>query len=207
MGKQPAIPPSEFKEHRIEVGLFFCDICGFPYPIDQKRPQVGTDGLSSSQFVGLNCCYEPNGSSIDRDLLVAFAASEAARYTEKELRPPEHDGDMYAGTPRIPSNPSFVVSIDPNPVVLIVGSTTPRTVVLTGNGFTASDVISYGAEGILDADAPSLDSSTQRTLSIYCSPDFGPGPVPIPDTEQGIYSFTFNGTVWPSLFDVRSTTV
>lgn len=199
MGKAPAISPAQFKERRISTGLFFCDICGYPYPIDQMRIQIGTDGISGSSRVGVNCCYEPNGSSIDRDLLAAFAAEEAARLTEKELRPPEWNGEAYAGTPRISENPSFVVSVDPDPVVLTPGSDAV-TVVLTGIGFKTGDAIAYGADGIVDADPPSLDSVTQYTLRVRCNPPFSF----LPETDDGFYSFTFNGTKWPSLFDVRN---
>lgn len=202
MGKAPATPPEQFKEHRIDIGMFFCDICGYPYPIDQMRIQTGTDGISQSSRVGVNCCFEPTGSSIDRDLLAAFAAEEAARLTAKEVRPPEWNGETYAGTSRIPytfgadgsviTQPSFVVSVTPDPIVLARGGSAV-SVILEGNGFVSGDVISYGSTGITDAAVPTLDSSEQRTLSVQASVLM----------SSGIYSFTFNGTVWPNLFDVR----
>lgn len=189
MGKPAAQSPDRFKAHRFEVGSFICDICGNPYPIDHMRIQVGTDG---SRNVGAFCCYEPGGSSIDRDLRQAAAAAQAARLTAKELMPPSHGGEVYFGTPTVPETFSYVVSVSPMPIVLTRAGASVA-IALTGIGFVVGDAIAYGSTGITDASAPVLVSDVSRTLSVHASGAM----------SSGLYSFTFNGTKWPQLFEVR----
>lgn len=192
MGKAAAQSPDRFKAHRFAVGSFICDICGNPFPIDHLVPQNGTDGISSSSRVGRFCCWEPSGTTIERDLREAYAAAQAARLTAKESLPPSHNGETYYGTPTVPESFSFVVNVIPDPIVLTRGGVAVA-VSLVGNNFATTDTISYGSTGITDASAPVLVSDVSRTLSVQASALMG----------AGRYSFTFNGTKWPQLFDVR----
>lgn len=176
--------PDLYKERRFRVGKFSCDICGGEFPIDQMRIQSGL-------HVGAMCCYEENGGSVERDIRRAQASILASELSAKELTPPMHDGDPYYGVEEVPAQ-SFVTTITPNPISLARGG--PSVAVsLTGNNFAATDTITYGNAGITDASAPVLASALLRTLSVQAS-----GAMPI-----GKYSFTFNGTPWPSVFDVR----
>lgn len=192
MGKAAAQSPSRYLPQRIAEGHFICDICGNPWPISHMMIQPGTDDLSGSRNVGKLCCWEPKGSSIDRDLLAAFAATEAGRLTAKELTPPSKYGEAYFGTPTVPESFSFVSNVDPNPINLTRGGAAV-SVALTGIGFVSGDTIAYGSAGITDATPPVLVSETSRTLSVQASALMA----------VGRYSFTFNGTVWPEVFSVR----
>jgi len=195
MGKAAAIPQHVFDDERLRggsLGSFNCDICGAEYPVRHQEFQPGGDELSSSAFVGRFCCHEPEGSSIDRDLKRAAAATMVAALSAVEQQPPSHDGQVATGYDSVPFYPSFVVSVDPFPVVLIRGGVAVP-VSLTGNGFDAGDTIVYGSGGITDATPPVLVSDILRTLSVQASGGM----------NAGRYSFTFNGTVWPRLFDVR----
>lgn len=189
MGKAAAQSSDLFEAHRFEVGSFICDICGYPYPIDHMMIQPGDQG---SRNVGRFCCWEPNGSSIDRDLRAAYAEGRAAILTAKELMPPSFHGETYYGTPTEPETFSFVVEVSPSPIVLTRGGAAVA-VGLTGIGFVSGDSIIYGSTGITDATPPVLVSDTSYTLSVRASGAMA----------AGRYSFTFNGTSWPQLFDVH----
>lgn len=176
--------PDLYKEHRFHVGKFACDLCGGEFPIDQMRVQGGL-------HVGAMCCWEPMGGSVERDLRRAAASALAAELSAKEQSPPMHDGDPYYGVEEVTAQ-SFVATITPNPVPLVRGGSAVA-VSLAGNNFAASDSIVYGNAGITDASPPVLASDLLRTLSVHAS-----GAMP-----AGRYPFTFNGTPWQYVFDVR----
>lgn len=190
--KAAAIPQHLFDAQRFAHGSFNCDLCGAEYPIAHLRAQPGNDGSGSWSFVGRFCCYEPGGSSIDRDLHLAYAKAQASRLTADEAQPPSFDGQTATGPDTIAFYPSSVDNVDPSPIVLTRGGVAV-SVSLTGNGFTSSDTIAYGSGGLTDATPPVLVSDTSRTLSVQASGIM----------NAGRYSFTFNGTKWPQLFDVR----
>lgn len=168
-----------------EGGKFACDICGGEFPMSHMRRQ-------SKLHVGAKCCWEPNGGTLERDHRRQFASKMAARKSVKEQQPPKHEGDPYYGVDEVPIAPSFVVTIAPNPIILIrAGSSV--SVTLTGNNFSAADTLAYGHAGITDATPPFFFSDTSITLSVHAS-----GGMPV-----GSYSFTFNGTTWQNVFSVR----
>src|ERR1041384_6260489 len=105
--------PDLYKEERIKVGKFACEICGGEFPITHMRVQSGL-------HVGAKCCYEEFGGTVERDLRRAAASVLGAELSAKELTPPMHDGDPFYGVEEVPSQ-SFVVTISPNPVTLIRG--------------------------------------------------------------------------------------
>jgi hypothetical protein len=176
--------PDLYRDTRFRVGKFACDLCGGEFPITHMM-------LQSGLHVGAMCCWEWNGGSVDRDLTRAMASIRAAELSAKELTPPMKDGDPYYGVEEVPAQ-SFVATISPNPVTLTRGGA-PVAVTLVGNNFAATDTIAYGATGITNASAPVLASDLLRTLSVQASAL----------TTISTYSFTFNGTVWPNVFDVR----
>ncbi len=176
--------PDLYKEERLRVGKFACEICGGEFPITHMR-------LQSGLHVGVKCCWEPNGGTVERDLRRAQASVIASELSAKELTPQMHDGDPFYGTEEIPPQ-SFVATITPNPVTLIRGGA-PVAVTLVGNNFAATDTITYGSAGITDASAPVLVSDLLRTISVQAASLM----------TAASYSFTFNGTLWPSVFNVR----
>lgn len=191
-----AVSPDLYEEQRYREGEFICDVCGDPWPRSHRRRQLGAEG---GLYVGIKCCFEPEGTAVDLDLKRAFAAKMAARIaareTQHDLR--GDDGVIYpglnplAGSPTIDYN-GFVITITPRPVVLNRGGGAVA-VTLTGNGFASDDTIVYGAAGITNSTAPVLNSSTQWTLSVQASGGMA----------VGYYTFTFNGTKWQAVFDVR----
>lgn len=176
--------PDLYKEQRIRVGKFSCEICGGEFPITHMLVQSGL-------HVGAMCCWEVGGGSVERDLVRAAASVRAAELSAKELTPPMKDGDPFYGTEEVPAQ-SFVATISPNPVMLVRGGPAVA-VTLTGNNFASTDTIAYGVAGITDASAPVLVSDLLRTLSVQASALM----------TIARYTFMFNGTLWQGVFDVR----
>jgi len=176
--------PELYKDERIRVGKFACEICGGEFPITHMRVQSGL-------HVGAMCCFEPNGGEVERDLRRAAASVLASELSAKELTPPMHDGDPFYGVEEVPAQ-SFVATISPLPVVLIRGGSAVA-VTLAGNNFAATDTMTYGSAGITDATPPVLVSDLLRTLSVRASALM----------SAALYPFTFNDTLWQNVFDVR----
>lgn len=176
--------PDLYKEQRLRVGKFACELCGGEFPITHMRMQSGL-------HVGAMCCWEPNGGSVERDINRAMASIRAAELSAKELTPPMHDGDPFYGAEEVPAQ-SFVATTSPNPITLVRGGA-PVAVTLTGNNFATTDSIVYGSAGITDATPPVLVSDLLRTLSVQASALM----------TIARYSFTFNGTLWQNVFNVR----
>lgn len=179
-----------YKAQRFEEGMFACEICGQQMPTTHRRKQLDRD--SGLLNVGLFCCYEPEGGSGDRDLRRVAGDRMAAVLAAKEARQTEFMGEFFYGVQEVPDQ-SFVTTITPNPIVLIRGGAAVP-VILGGNNFASSDTILYGgAGGITDAAPPNLVSSTQWDLNVQASIGM----------QVGLFSFTFNGTVWPSVFQIN----
>lgn len=184
--------PDLYKDQRYREGMFACDLCGGEFPTSHRRYQVHDDGNGNTvTYVGAMCCWEPDGGTLQRDLRRQYAGKIAAVLAAKEALPPMRDGIPYYGVDELPAQ-SYVVTIDPSPIVLSRGGAAVP-VTLTGVGFTTTDTLTYGSGGITDATSPVLVSDTSRTLSIHASGLMA----------AGAYSFTFNSTVWPAVFSVR----
>lgn len=180
-----SISPDVYREQRYNEGKFNCDICGMPWPMSHQLKMTG--GLR----VGRECCYEPDGDEVDRDLRRAYAARQAARITMTRAHPPvAPDGVPYNG-PLDLVDEGWITTITPNPIVLSRGGAAVA-VTLDGVSVVASDTIAYGDAGITDAAPPSLVDNTW-TLSVQASVG----------VAVGKYTFTYNGTVWQAVFDVR----
>ena len=164
--------------------MFACQICGNEFPMKHKRIQSGLR-------VGVKCCWEPNGGTIERDLRRAAAQRLAAALAAKDAVPPSRDGDYVYGIAPV-ADLTGLVSMDPFPVVLTRGGVAVA-VALTGVGFVAGDTLVYGSGDITDATSPVLVSSISRTLSVEAALAM----------NAGRYSLTFNDTKWNYVFDVR----
>jgi hypothetical protein len=188
-----SVSPDLYTAERYRVGKFYCDLCGNPWPLSHRREQISDQGTGGAAlYVGVICCYEPDGGTLDRDLRRAQAASIAAQLSAKELQPPFGQDDVYY--PGISSivPQAWITSFAPSPLILTRGGAA-QSLVLTGVGFTGADVFKYGSSGITDAVPPSLVGSTQWTLSVQASGGMA----------VGNYAMTYNLDIFQAVFNVR----
>jgi hypothetical protein len=180
-----------YKEQRWrEGGKFVCDSCGGEFPMSHLRRQRNYISNGMTTFVGVMCCYEPDGDSMARDLRSAYAAKWAAEKTARGAHPPMHDGIAYYGADQY-DDPSALVSFTPSPIVLTRGGASV-VVAMEGVGLTSADTWTYPS-GITDAVPSVLNSSVSRTNTVRASALMSPG----------VYNLTFNGSLWPAAFSVR----
>lgn len=183
------ISPDVYRRQRQEKPSFFCDLCSDRWPISMRRFQT-------PYRVG-PCCYESFGGSLDRDLRRAAASRYGAQQGSQEIgiQPPVGpDGIYYVGVGIGSGGPleSAITDISPLPVTLTAGGVAVA-VTVTGVGFTAADAFVYGNVEIVDNVAPVLASGTEWDLSVKALAGLTPG----------LYSLTFNGSLWQAVFDVR----
>jgi hypothetical protein len=174
--KSTPVSPDRFEAERLRSYNFRCDDCGYRYPERLARQMDG-------RVVCLPNCFYPGGRTA-RDLKRAEAASYAGQRAAEGARQALYGGITYPVV--------AVTSLSADPVELTIGGAN-KTLVLTGVGHSADDVITYSSASVEDAAAVSR-TSTATTLTLRA-----PG-----GATPGYYDLSFNGDVFRNAIRVKA---